>query len=261
MNPHLPRLLVLAVVLLAGCAGSGPPPAEVRNPTAAAAVPPSTTALPVATPAPPSPTVPPAITPLATRTGADYVLRLPREDALPADWAMSPQPDFIQRSPQEGATYRFACRDLPARSIGIATVGYRHLDGLPSVAIEYVIYPTAEDAAAALADMRAAAEACGNFTIGTGDSATTAAFIPLPFPELGDEQLAALLTTSGAISGELVTQVVKVRRNHVIIGVSHSADAASDPPDTALTRTLIEVALGNLRDGPLPAGPRVAGAP
>lgn len=189
--------------------------------------------------------------PLATREGADYVLRLPREDAVPADWAMSPQPDFQRRAPQPGDTYPFACRDLPARSIGIATVGYRHLDGLPSVAIEYVIYASAADAEAALADMAATAETCGDFTLG----ATTAAFVPLDFPDLGDGRFAAALTTHGTESGDLLIHVVKVRQGHVVIGISHTTYAGEAPPDEALTRALVEQAMDNLRDAPQPTGP------
>ena len=189
--------------------------------------------------------------PLATREGADYVLRLPREDAVPADWAMSPQPDFQRRAPQPGDTYPFACRDLPARSIGIATVGYRHLDGLPSVAIEYVIYASAADAEAALADMAATAETCGDFTLG----ATTAAFVPLDFPDLGDGRFAAALTTRGTESGDLLIHVVKVRQGHVGIGISHPTYAGEAPPDEALTRALVEQAMDNLRDAPQPTGP------
>ena len=163
---------------------------------------------------------------------------------------MSPPPDVRTRAPQPGDTYRFACRDLPARSIGLATVGYRHLDGLPSVAIEYVVYASAEDATAALADMRAAAESCGDFTIG----ATDAAFAPLDFPELGDDRFATALTTSGG-SGDLLTHVVKVRQSHVVIGISHSVYADQAPPDDALTRALVELAIENLRDAPQPVGP------
>jgi hypothetical protein len=179
------------------------------------------------------------------------VLRLPREDAVPADWAMSPQPDFQRRAPQPGDTYPFACRDLPARSIGIATVGYRHLDGLPSVAIEYVVYASAADAEAALADMAAATETCGDFTLG----ATTAAFVPLEFPDLGDGRFAAALTTHGTESGDLLIHVVKVRQGHVVIGVSHTTYAGEAPPDEALTRALVEQAMDNLRDAPQPPGP------
>ncbi len=266
MNRFVLLLLVLTLALLAmGCGASDPPSAVATTaPTAAplptvAATAPAATLAPVETlPPAPSPTPAEQATPAATRTGADYVLRLPREDAVPAGWAMSPQPNFETRAPRPGETYRFACRDLPARSIGIATVGYRHLDGLPSVAIEYVVYPTAEDAAAALADMRAAADTCGDFTIGSGDAATTASFAPLEPPAGGEESFAAALTTANAVSGDLVTHLVKVRQNHVIIGVSHSARAGDAPPDEALTRALIETALSNLRDGPRPSGPSAA---
>lgn len=270
MNRFGLLLLMLAMALLAvGCDASDPPPPAATTAASAATAPATallptvaataTAAAPVATLLPaPSPTAAAQATPAPTRTGADYVLRLPREDAVPSDWAMSPQPDFETRAPRPGETYHFACRDLPARSIGIATVGYRHLDGLPSVAIEYVIYPTAEDASAALADMRVAAGDCDDFTIGAGDTATAASFAPLEPPAAGEEGFAAALTTTNPISGDLVTHLVKVRQNHVIIGISHTARVGEAPPDEALTRALIETALNNLRDGPRPSGPSAA---
>ena len=193
--------------------------------------------------------------PLATRVGSEYVLLLPREDAVPTDWAMSPPPDFQTRTPGPDDTYRFACRDLPARSIGIATVGYRHLDGLPSVAIEYVIYASADDAAAALADMRAAAEECGDFAIGQGNNATAATLAPLAFDALGDAHFAAALSTRSDTSGDLLIHLVKVRQGHVVIGISHTAYADGATPDAALTRALAEQAVNNLRHGPAPTGP------
>lgn len=264
--------LLALVLLLAAACGRGRPSAAATTPVIPTA--PSATSLPEPTPldaTPPgatptdatsptatSPTAqpsPPATaTPAPTRTGADYVLRLPREDALPADWLMNPLPDFQTRAPRPGDTYHFACRDLPARSVGAATVGYRHLDGLPSVTIEYVVYPSAAEAEAALADMREAAETCGDFTIGAGNTATTARFAPLDFAT-GDDGFAAALSTSNDVTGELLTHIVKVRRDHVIIGISHSAAADATPPDEALTRQLIETALDNLRDAPRPSGP------
>ncbi len=255
-------LIALALaLLLAACAGAPDPSASedadsAISPTPLIAASASSDADALTTPttaesaSSDADATPPA-TPLPTRVGADYVLRLPREDAVPAGWAISPPPDFQTRAPQPGDTYRFACRDLPARSIGLASVGYRHLEGLPSVAIEYVVYASAADAAAALADMRAAAESCGDFTIG----ATAAAFAPLNFPELGDDRFAAALTTGGS-GGDLLTHVVKVQREHVVIGISHSAYADQAPPDEALTRALVERAIENLRDAPQPVGPR-----
>ena len=251
MTRRTSTLIALTLLLLSACGGNtAAPAASIRGTAAPSPAPLSTaTTVPAAVPSP-SPT-PPA---LVTRVGADYVLRLPREDAVPANWAMSPLPDFQSRTPQPGDTYRFACRDLPARSIGIATVGYRHLDGLPSVAIEYVIYSSAADAADALADMRAAAETCGDFALGPG-GATTAAFAPLDFPELGDDRFAVALPTSGEAGGDLLTHVVKVRQSHVIIGISHTTYAGETPPDDALTRALVERAIDNLRDAPQPVGP------
>lgn len=269
MNRFGLLLLMLALALLAvGCDASDPPPpaattaataatapATALLPTAAATAPAATLAPVETLPPAPSPTPAEQATPAATRTGADYVLRLPREDAVPSDWAMSPQPDFETRAPQPGETYRFACRDLPARSIGIATVGYRHLDGLPSVAIEYVIYASADAAGAALADMRAAAETCGDFDIGQGAGVTAATLAPLAFDALGDDHFAAALTTGGDTTGALLTHVVKVRQGHVVIGISHTTYAGETPPDAALTRALAERAVENLRNGPQPTGP------
>lgn len=196
----------------------------------------------------------PALIPAATRAGSEYVLLLPREAAVPADWAMNPAPSFETRDPQPGATYRFACRDLAARSVGVAAVGYRHLEGLPSIHIEYVIYPTDEVAAAALGDMRAAAEACASFTIGEGASPTSAKFSALDFPAFGDESFAAVLATDSPISGELRTHMHKVRKGHVVIGVHHTAYASAMPPDMALTESIVTLAVGNLEGGPAAPG-------
>ncbi len=264
MTRRLLTLIALALALLsAACAGNDAPDTSL-SPTVVAAdatvsltePPVVASPLPLATPTaqavaspPPTATLPL----LATRVGSDYVLLLPREDTVPAGWAINPPPDFQTRAPQPGDTYRFACRDLPARSIGIATVGYRHLDGLPSVTIEYVIYPAAADADTALADMRAAAESCGPFTIGAGTDAT---FAPLDFPALGDDRFAAALSTSGDETNDLLIHVVKVRQSHVVIGISHSARADDAPPDAALTQALVERAIQNLRDAPSPTGPR-----
>ena len=265
-------VIALTVMLLSACAGRGAGSTSAPSDAAGATTTPAPTVESVAsdadrattTPAPPAEatasdaagaTETPAPTPAATRVGSNYVLLLPREDAVPTGWAMSPTPDFQTRAPGPGDTYRFACRDLPARSIGIATIGYRHLDGLPSVAIEYVIYASADDAAAALADMRAAVETCGDFDIGQGQGATAATFAPLEFTALGDDSFAAALTTGGGTTGDLLTHMVKVRQGHVVIGISHTAAADQPPPDAALTRALAERAVENLRDGPGPSGP------
>ena len=236
-------IILLSAVLIA-CRAQ--PAAEVALPTVLPA-------LPAATDVPaPAPTDAPVR--VATRVGADYVLLLPREAAVPADWVMNPVPDFETRRPQPGDTYHFACRDLPARSVGIATVGYRHLEGLPSIHIEYVIYPTAEEAAAALADMQAAVEACAEFTIGEGNGATAAAFSLLDFPAYGDAGFAAALGTESPVAGSLLTHMIKARQGHVIVGVSHSAYAAETPPDQALTESLLALAVNNLAGGPAAPG-------
>ena len=245
IRENRPTMVWVLALLLVGCGRAvGPPgPASFVAPTAVAAATDAPTAAPTAAPVR-----------AATRVGANYVLLLPREAAVPADWVMNPAPDFETRRPQPGDTYRFACQDLPARSVGIATVGYRHLEGLPSVHVEYVIYPTAEEAAAALADMRAAAEACAEFTIGEGGGATAATFSPLDFPAYGDAGFAAVLDTESPVSGSLLTHMIKVRQDHIVIGVSHSTYAGATPPDNALTESLVALAVNNLADGPAPPG-------
>jgi len=259
MIRHTMMMLIVAGGLaLAACATAGDPAASPAAPTAAVALPGPTTANETPTPQPTPVIVSDAPAPdatatstsevaaaVATRVGSEYVLRLPREDAVPAGWLMNPLPTFETRAPGPDDTYRFACLELPARSTGVASVGYRHLEGLPSVGIEYVVYASADDAAAALDDMRAATETCADFTIGP-DAATAAAFAPLEFPAHGDESFAAVLSTRNDATGDLLTHVIKIRHGHVVIGISHSQDAAADPPDATLTNALAETAVANL---------------
>ena len=243
------RLLIwaaVAVALLVACGGepaAGIPATPAATPPAAAPTPPPPTAAPTE--------ALPATPPAATRAGSEYVLLLPREAAVPAGWAMNPAPAFETRRPQPGDTYRFACQDLTARSVGIATVGYRSLEGLPSIHIEYVIYPTAEAAAEALADMRQAVDDCAEFDIGAGEGATSAAFSPLDFPAYGDAGFAAVLRTDSPTAGALLTHMVKVRQGHTVIGINHANYDGQEPPDAALTESLVALAVGNLRDGPV----------
>lgn len=253
--------LLIALLLLSACAGQEAAQPTLAPTTGAAAATaavadatllpvtvPAATPLPTATLAPDpatveavaSPAAPPAA---ATRTGANYVLSLPREAAVPADWLMNPPPDFQTRLPGPGDTYRFACLELPARSTGLATVGYRSLEGLPNVAIEYAVYPSTAEAGAALADMRQAASDCIEFTIGEGDNAIQAAFAPLDFPAHGDDSFAVALTTSGPTTGDLLTHVIKIQRGHVVIGISHANAAGGPPPDAALTESLAQLAV------------------
>lgn len=242
--------LALPALLLAACGRS----AGVQESPAMSSAPAAATLPAAATPAPlPSPSSSVA-TPAATRVGADYVLLLPREAAVPAGWVMNPTPAYESRRPQPGDTYRFGCLDLTARSVGVATVGYRNLEGLPNVHIEYVIYPTAEDAAAALADMQRATVECPTFTIGEGDGATAAAFGPLDFPPYGDAGIASTLHTESDLTGSLLTHMIKIRRGHVIIGIHHANYAGEPPPDRALTESLAALAVGNLADGPAAPG-------
>jgi hypothetical protein len=246
------RFLVWAAVAVALLAACGGEPAAGVPATPAATQP---VVAPTEPPSSPAPTETLSATPpAATRAGSEYVLLLPREAAVPAGWAMNPAPTFETRRPQPGDTYRFACQDLTARSIGIATVGYRSLEGLPSIHIEYVIYPTAEAAAAALADMRQAVDECAEFDIGAGVGATSAAFSALEFPAYGDAGFAAALRTDSPTAGALLTHMVKVRQGHTVIGINHANYDGEAPPDVALTESLVALAVGNLRGGPAAPG-------
>jgi hypothetical protein len=245
-----PLTAALLLIFLASCRQSPPVERATAEPAAAkpaTAIMAATTVPTVveATPSPAAPTPTAASLAMPTRIGAEHVLRLPRESAVPANWIINPAPAFERRDPQPRQTYRYACLNLPARSIGVASVGYRHLEGMPNVYIEYVIYQTAEDAAAALADMRQATEACASFTIGEGESAIEATVVPLDFPAYGDDSFALALETS-APTADLVTHAVKVLTGRIIIGVNHAAYADDLPPDAALTESLVEVALENL---------------
>lgn len=190
--------------------------------------------------------IPAEVTPVPTRLGANYVLQLPREDTVPAGWAMDRRPDFRVPDRQPGDTYRFACLDLPARSIGTASVGYRNLEGMPSVTIEYVVYDSAESAAAALADMKSATESCGEFELGAGDSATTARLSIMEFQPFGEESFAASLESTNDINGELTTHLLKILQDNIVIGITHATFTADTPPDNNLTILLADTAVRNL---------------
>lgn len=245
-------LPIVVAVLLAACGGAddaalSPETTMPTAPAAAATTPPEPTAAPnqseAAAGIQPGEPVPADIVATAVAVhgeGGVYVANLPRPADVPAEWLMDRAPQYEARSPRPGEKFRFACEDLPARSIGAASVGYRSLEGLPSVSIEYVIYPSAEDAAAALADMRAAAERCGPFEALAG---VAAQIQPIPFPELGEGSFAAELASDSEATGSLLTHVVKVRQGPVIIGVNLSANGAEGPPDQAISAALARLAL------------------
>ncbi|MEZ4517970.1 MAG: hypothetical protein R3C44_14515 [Chloroflexota bacterium] len=175
--------------------------------------------------------------------GGVYVANLPRPGDVPSGWLMDRSPHYQARTPEPGETYRFACRDLPARSTGVATVGYRSLEGLPSVSIEYVLYPSDEAAEAALADMGEAAETCGEF--GAQLSGLTggvqARITPVDYPAFGEGTFAAVLETDSEATGPLVTQVIKIRQGNVVAGINHVVSAGEAEPDPVVGEALSEL--------------------
>lgn len=178
---------------------------------------------------------------------AYYISRLPRPSDVPAGWRMDRTPQFEERAPAPGETYRFACEELPARSIGQATVGYRSLDALPSMTIEYVVYASDEDAAAALAEMRAATETCEQFALsGQAGDPPDAAFLPLDFPSFGGDSFGAALTTDTAATGSLLTHVIKIQSGPVVVGINHANWGDQPPPEAAVTEAMARLTLDYL---------------
>jgi hypothetical protein len=121
--------------------------------------------------------------------------------------------------------YSFACEQLPARSTGVATVGYRSLEGLPSLTVEYVIY----------------AASCGTFTVTAAGGEVSARMTPLEFPAGGDASFAVALETASAATGDLLTHVIKIRQGRVIIGINHAARGGDPPPDPAVSERAAEL--------------------
>ncbi len=243
-------LLFVMSVMLAACATS--PVAPASEPVATESPPMPAPAMPTAVPEP-EPTASRADEPGAAgalafdEQAAYYVSRLPRPSDVPAGWRMDRTPQYQERMPAPGDTYRFACEELPARSVGLATVGYRSLDALPSMTIEYVIYPTAGDAADALEDMRRAMTACPEFAIrGDADDTPDARFTPLDFPDYGSGSFGAALETETSATGSLVTHVIKIQRGNVVVGINHANWGDQPPPDAAITEQMAGLTLDYL---------------
>lgn len=246
------RLLGLAgavVLLAAACAGEMTPAnvaTDVAPMTPAATVEPTRLVIvtPIVSSAPSDDTqsgdrVPAEIVATAEAIFGDggiYVASLLRPSDVPAGWLLDRAPRFVPRSPEPGETYAFACETLPARSTGVATVGYRSLEGLPSLSVEYVVYPSAEAAAAALADMQTAAESCGAFGVSlVGSESVTAEMTPLALSPFGDASFAIALDTRSPTTGDLLTHVVKILQDNVVIGINHAVRSDDAPPDREIT--------------------------
>lgn len=257
MNRVLALLAMMAVLTVA-CAHAAIPSGEA-GPAPAATATPTPTRLVIATPivetrAPdegtsadgrPGDPPPPEIVATAEALfgeGGIYVAHLVRPGDVPAGWRMDRAPNYAARVPEPGSTYRFACAELPARSSGVASVGYRNLEGLPSITVEYVIYPTEDAAVAALADMQTAAETCGDFELEVAGG-VAAGIMPISFTPIGDASFAAALATSSGATGDLLTHLVKVRQGHVVIGVNHTTRAGEPEPDRAITEAVARLAV------------------
>jgi hypothetical protein len=249
---RLAPVILLGLLWLAACGGSAATPAP--TPTTAPPTPePTATPFIIVTPVVtdavpadgrPGDPVPADIVATAEAIhgeGGVYVAALLRPGDVPAGWQMDRAPQYTARSPEPGEMYSFACDRLPARSTGVATVGYRSLEGLPSLAVEYVIYATAEDAAAALAEMRASAESCGTFTVNAAGGEVSARMTPLEFPAGGDGSFAVALETASAATGNLLTHVIKIQQGRVIIGINHAVRGGDPLPDQGVSERAAEL--------------------
>lgn len=182
--------------------------------------------------------------------GAGLIAQLPRLEHLPAGWQVTQRPRFAARMPQPGDTFRFACRDLTSRTIGSASVGFRRSASPLTLTIEYLVYPTPEDAESVLADIRDAAAACPAFDMPNVDDPAAplpATLTLLPDPALGEQALAATLLIHVSDAAQSETHFYRIREGAYLIGVYQSGEAATAPPDPALTAELARIAGENLR--------------
>ncbi len=243
-------LLLIMAAALAACTTS--PAASVPEPVTTALpatlAPEATTALDEPEPSTAVGDEPAAAGALAfDEQAAYYVSRLPRPADVPTGWRMDRTPQYQERMPAPGDTYRFACEELPSRSVGLATVGYRSLDALPSMTVEYAVYPTADDAASALEDMRRAALACDEFAIRSDDDGPpNARLTPLDFPDYGSSSFGAALETDTSATGSLLTHVIKIQRGNVVVGINHANWGDQPPPDDAITEQMARLTLDYL---------------
>ncbi len=249
------RLAVTALwLLLAAAACATEPPAPPPLPTVVPTPLPTATRLSLATPvvsersettmesgdAPPPEII--ATAEALFGEGGVYVASLPRPSDVPSGWLMDRAPRFDSREPQPGETYRFACEDLMARSIGVASVGYRSLEGLPSASVEYVVYPSEAEAKDALADMRQAAAGCGEFGAAAAGG-VQARMTPIAFRNYGAGSFAVALETSAEATGDLLTHVIKIQQGNVVIGINHVVQAGDAAPDSAVSERLSRLAV------------------
>lgn len=248
--PVIPLLLLTVFLFLSACNGDTQTTVPEATPDSSSEVA-IETATSTSSSGPQEPSAAPEqVVADVARAGAEetdaayYIARLPRPADVPEGWLMDRTPQYEARSPLPGDTYRYACQQLPSRSIGLASVGYRSLDALPSLTIEYVIYPSAADAAAALAEMRQATGACPEFAISSEPGAEPNARLSLlDFPSLGESSFGAMLATSTEVTGDLVTHVIKIQEGSVVVGINHANWGDQPPPNREITERIAELAL------------------
>ena len=106
-------------------------------------------------------------------------------DDMPTGWTQNETAVFTPSTP--GGTYRSMCQDIPARSIGSASVSFSQSTLGPQVDQFITIYPSSEEAEAAMADLSGVAQECGEYSDDNGNVFTLS---PLAFPSLGDDTFA-----------------------------------------------------------------------
>jgi hypothetical protein len=149
-------------------------------------------------------------------------------DDMPTGWTAEAA-TFEPRTP--GGTYTSFCTDLNARSIAAATVDFQKSALGPFMSQTIVVYPTRDDAEAALEDLVAAARDCTELV---DDAGNTNTFSPLSFPAFGDDTFA--MRSSGVVEMD----IIQVRVDEVLINILHGGLGSVD---SALTEEFVRLAL------------------
>ena len=148
---------------------------------------------------------------------------------MPTGWTQAEAADFSPSVP--GGTYLSMCKEIPARSIGSASTSFSLSTLGPQLNQTVVVFPSRDEAVAALADLMSVAQECGEYSDDNGNVFTLS---PLAFPSLGDDAFAV------RSSNQLVqADWVQVRVDSTIINLIHAGLSI----DSELTEELARLAV------------------
>ncbi len=153
---------------------------------------------------------------------------------MPTGWTQAEAADFSPSTP--GGTYRSMCMDIPARSIGSASVSFSQSTLGPQINQTVVVFPSRNEAEAAMADLANVAQECGEYSDDNGNVFTLSS---LAFPSLGDDAFAV------RSSNQLVqADWVQVRVDSTIINLIQAGLSI----DSELTEEVARLAVERYED-------------